>query len=166
MVREALENDIEGIARVWIAAWRWAYASVLPADFIEARCDLGRRMDNARADLSRGRMLVVDEEGVQGFARALVPSSRAGFDAEISGLYVHPDASRKGVGHALVRAMAGEFLHQGCRSMAIQTLRDNAIGRGFYEKIGGDLVGTDEWSGFPCVWYGWDEARLVRLARS
>lgn len=164
IVREATEADAEPIAQAWIAAWRWAYSGILPPDFIEARSDLSRRAENVRADLGRGSILVAEEATVLGFASGRVPAGLAGYDAEIASLYVDPSAARRGVGHALARALARRFVEDGHRSLAIHTLRENRIGRGFYDKIGGRVVSEDEWVGQPCVWYGWDEAALARLA--
>ena len=158
MVREATEDDLEAIARVAVASWRWAFASFLPAGFMDERCDLDRRTAGVRRHWSQGgRFLVADPGGVVGFASEHHPTLLAGFESEVGGLYVHPEAAGRGVGQALVAEMVRGFLARGAGSMAIHTLAENRIGRGFYERLGGRIVATDEWNGFPCVWYGWDE---------
>lgn len=47
--------------------------------------------------------------------------------------------------------------------MAVQVLRDNAIGRRFYEKIGGAVDREDVWFGHPTLWYGWNAAAMAQI---
>ncbi|MEZ0326861.1 MAG: N-acetyltransferase family protein [Fimbriimonas sp.] len=158
--------DLPAIARIAAQAWRWAYVDILPAAFIEERCDLEERVQRMTETWRESRLtlLACDEDGTpQGFVNDQIPCSLSGCDAEIGALYVGPTSARQGVGKLLVKAMAQTFLDKGHRSMAIQTLAENAIGRSFYEKIGGRLAGEGKWYEFPTVWYGWDDLSAVRL---
>ena len=166
VVRAATEGDFEGIARVLVASWAWGFAGVLPPEFIARRGDVAERAEALRKRWSgRDLFLVAEEEGrILGMANELVGPGLPGFDAEILGLYVHPDVARRGIGRSLVREMARGFRAKGHRSLAIHTLAENRIGRGFYEGLGGRVHRSDDWSGFPAVWYVWDAPGLTRLA--
>jgi ribosomal protein S18 acetylase RimI-like enzyme len=156
-IREATHDDAPRIAVIVIASWRHAYRGVLP----DAALD--RDTHDDRVVRIRRRM---DENwptyiaGDIGMARlALVP--RRG-DAELEGLYVHPDGARKGVGRALVRHVATQLYG----ALYLSALRDNVIGRAFYDKLGGRIVEEGTWTydgiAYPTVGYLWDDVASLR----
>ena len=82
-------------------------------------------------------------------------------------IYVLPVAQGKGHARALIRERARELKARRMTSLLIWVLRENAIGRGFYEPMGGwpvrdkpleDVSGAEE---HIEVGYGWmDTAQL------
>ena len=162
-IREATIDDAESIALVLCLAWRWAYSSFLPAEFIEARSQLGPRTKRMRDFLAKPdlTLVAVDAGGnVIGFVNEFLPPYVEGFDAEIGGLYIAPDSARLGIGSALVKAMVDHFCSEGKKTMAIHTLADNPISCNFYEKIGGRRHANDTWNGYPSVWFAWDDLSI------
>ncbi len=162
-IRDATIEDAEGMARASVEAWRFAFARFLPAEFIAKYLNVVARLARIRElwPTEAYRLVAVGPtDQVVGFASEHRPCSLAGFDAEIGGLYVHPSASRSGVGLRLVGEMAGRFVADGRRSMAIHTLADNEIGCAFYEKIRGQNGPDTTWQGFPSKWYIWPDLEL------
>ncbi|MBI5706694.1 MAG: GNAT family N-acetyltransferase [Armatimonadetes bacterium] len=165
-VRQATVADAQAIADISVACWRWAYAHIIRPEHMAA-LEAVRRADRTREKLSRGETIFVAEtdNGVVGFAVLQEPCSWAGADYEVSGLYVHPSAARGGIGRALVARAATYGLKQGHATLGIHTLRDNSIGRAFYERIGGTLVCKDTWTfqgvDYPAVWYLFDDLGIL-----
>jgi ribosomal protein S18 acetylase RimI-like enzyme len=163
-IRPARIEDAEGVAEVVAEAWKWAYRGVLREEQIAPQTDKSARAERFRQwwNPSVAYVVAVNEEGmVLGFAVEGTSPGAPDFDAEIAGLYVHPSEARRGIGLVLVAAMAKIFSERGLRSLCIHTLRDNRIGRGFYEKIGGVVCAEDYWKDIPAVWYGWDDLHAL-----
>ena len=123
-VRAAAPDDADAIAIVQAAAWRSAYADLLPAEVL-ADLDSPAARDQWRTAVSsppspRHRVLVAmsgaDLVGFTAFGPAEDPDLVAMVDAELSALSVRPDRLREGHGSRLVNAAADNlrgdgFLH-------------------------------------------------------
>jgi len=163
-IRPAHPDDSLNIASVAVAGWRQAYADIIPAEHI-ADIDVQARADRIRerwGATSRAALVELEGKGVVGFVTEYLNCRLPGYDVEVGGLYVHPDAGRSGLGKGLMRYAASEwFIPGGARSLAIMTLRDNYIGRSFYESIGGAIVQDAVWSfqdlDYAAVWYGFHD---------
>jgi len=66
-------------------------------------------------------------------------------DAEIHLIYVDPRAQGRGVGRLLMRHAAERLREAGARTIFLWTLRDNRIGRTFYDRLGGSVL-REVWS--------------------
>ena len=142
-VRPAVEADAEAIGAVYVAAWRSAYAGLLPAALLANMSPL-RLARRFRADIAaRGRtVLVAEAEGaVVGFCTANANRRPGLADAEVETLYVLDDHRDAGLGSALLRAAASRLEERGCRNLFLWVLRDNPS-RWFYERLGGRAVRT------------------------
>ena len=84
--------------------------------------------------------------------------------AELSALYVWPEAQGQGVGRRLVQTAAAHLTAMGCSELQIAVLAANEPARRFYEAIGGTVVGEREFDeeGFllPEVVYGWPDIEV------
>jgi GNAT superfamily N-acetyltransferase len=165
VVRQAHLDDAGSIATVHVAAWRCTYHNLLPADFLD-RMSVDELTRRWAAILSQARepIFVAEEEGrVVGFASGGAERERnPDYQAEIYAVYLLPQAQGRGLGRALVGAVASALHAAGHRSLLIWVLRDNLPARGFYEHLGGRIVGEhllDFNAGFsvPEVAYGWDD---------
>ena len=120
-VRAASTGDADAIARVQAAAWRAAYADLLPAALIEDLSSADAR-DQWREAVAtppsaRHRVLVaVAGADVVGFA-AFGPSDDSDLvamvDAELIALCVQPDRVREGHGSRLVNATVDHLREDG-----------------------------------------------------
>ena len=79
-----------------------------------------------------------------------------------------PEHQRKGLGRELIRESARHLARNGMTTLLIWVLRENGIGRGFYERLGGRAVrekpllmpGLGE--GYVEVGYGWLDTAALR----
>jgi ribosomal protein S18 acetylase RimI-like enzyme len=143
MVRPAILEDAEAIARVHVATWRSAYRGLLPDDFLGAlnEANYAERWTRLIGEGS-GRVFVAEEpEGIVGFASGgRERAGEHGFEGELYAIYVLDSAERRGHGRELIRAVAGALRQMHLPDMIVWVLRDNVRARGFYEHLGGNYV--------------------------
>jgi GNAT superfamily N-acetyltransferase len=155
-IREMSESDIEGVARVRIQGWRYAYPGMVPREVLDglsaARFAAGLR--RALPDEPPGRVhLVADGEGVGvvgwshfGPYRPVEelgegkPDEGDGDGAtswgELYAIYVLPEFIGVGIGRALMRATLDGLADGGHEGARLWVLRGNAPSRRFYERAG------------------------------
>lgn len=160
-IRGARPDDTADIARIHVEAWRDAYASLLPPEYLarlDPRIEAARWNRGSRVEST----LVADADGaVVGYA--IVGPARGRREApsgEIYALYVETDWREQGVGRALIDAAFAAFRKRGFTEAVIWCLEGNFAGRGFYERCGGrrlpesrleDVAGMP----LPTVGYRW-----------
>ncbi|RKN07066.1 GNAT family N-acetyltransferase [Streptomyces radicis] len=148
--------DIDGVARTRIEGWRHAYRGLMPQEFLDgmrpelfaARLRAG--LPRAAADLLH-LVAVERDAGVVGWSHSgpYRPDGTAdeaeGTDAqgasgsswgELHALYLRPPFIGHGIGRALMAASTRWLAERGHRGMRLWVLRDNAIGRRFYDRAG------------------------------
>jgi ribosomal protein S18 acetylase RimI-like enzyme len=169
-VRRATVDDAEAIERIRIETWRATYRGLLPDGLIDGlRVNTERRRERLRAQPADEFCFVAEEaDRVAGFA--VGGPERTGdhdYRGEVYAIYVLPADQRKGHGHVLIRECTRELAKRGIRSLLIWVLRENAIGRAFYERIGGRAVREKQLDEFPGaedhveVGYGWKDTRAL-----
>ncbi len=140
-VRLARTSDVDDVARVQVAAWRAAYAGVLPAEVLDALDADEIAWEWGRALLQPGphRLLVaLDSAGGVAGAAAVGPSGDpdAQGAGEISLLVVDPQHWREGHGSRLLQASVDHLVAGGHReAVAWVPLADEAR-RGFLQSAG------------------------------
>lgn len=171
VIRHAKESDALAIAAVHVASWEGSYRGIMPDDEFDKR-PLPVREAQWAESLRKGdrtTLVACDDNGeLTGFACAwLIDRAQYGFDSYLATLYLRPDVKRRGIGRALLIAIAKELAAAGARTMVLRTLRLNTA-REFYERLGARLVPegmalhSDE---FDDVVYAFDDLeRLVDLA--
>jgi ribosomal protein S18 acetylase RimI-like enzyme len=145
-IRDAVEADVEGIAKVHVQGWRESYKNFLTPEAL-AGLSVEERMQMWRGAFThpnpQARLLVAEDEGgeILGFARGGPIRGKGadllGAEAEIFAIYLLDKAKRQGIGRKL---MAGIFEHlaaHGFRSVGLWVLKDNLPARRFYEALGG-----------------------------
>jgi len=165
VIRDATVDDAPAFADIVIACWKQAYRGVVPGEAID-RVTRDDRIARIRRRMDWPTFAAERDGRVVGMMRFAEPPRAC--DAEIDGLYVHPDAGRSGIGRALVRHACTWFAARDRRSLYIATLRDNRIGRPFYDKLGGRLVEAKPWAyegvDYPSVGYVWDDLATLDAA--
>lgn len=176
-MREATPADADAIAGVHVRSWRETYAGLMPQAVLDGlsvdqRAVIWRRR---LADPSVATRVWIAEsgEGLIGFAAAGPQRSPSladqGFDGEIEAVYVLADWQGRGVGGALMHAMAAHLIARGFCAVALWVLDSNAPARRVYERLGGVLCGEQRDDRMETVLveaaYGWSdlaalEARL------
>ncbi|MCA9558339.1 MAG: GNAT family N-acetyltransferase [Myxococcales bacterium] len=174
VLRDATVADAEGIARAQVAAWHATYRGLMPDATLDAFTVEGRT-ERWRANLSApdGDVVtrVAQRDGrVLGFASAGANRiADLDVDGELWALYVDPAHRGEGAGWALFADAARVLRAAGRTSMGLTVLRDNTVGRAFYDRQGGVIaapgrcaVGADD---LPAVLYVWrDLAALTSPA--
>ncbi len=140
-VRPARVADAPAIAAVHVAAWRSAYAGVLPELFL-AKLSAPRQAAHYRSEMMHGHAGIVAVAGghVVGFV-TMGPSRSSLAEGEIETLYVLDDWRERGLGRRLMHAAAQHLAASGCSSAFLWVLRDNPS-RWFYERLRGHQVAS------------------------
>ena len=145
-IRDAVEADVEGIARAHVQGWRQSYKDFLAPEAlaglsVEERVQLWQR---ALAEPEpRARLLVAeaDDGEIVGFIRGGPIRGKGaellGDEAEIFAIYLLDKIKRQGIGRRLMRGVFDHLAAHGLRSVGLWVLRDNLPARRFYESLGG-----------------------------
>ncbi|WP_201862338.1 GNAT family N-acetyltransferase [Microvirga soli] len=151
-IRDAVEADVEGIAKAHVQGWRESYKDFLRPDAlvglsVEERMQMWRR---ALAEPEpRARLLVAETNDgeIVGFIRGGPIRGKGAellaSEAEIFAIYLLDRVKRQGIGRKL---MAGVFHHlaaHNLRSVGLWVLKDNLEARRFYEALGG-IAGPEQ----------------------
>ncbi|MFN8121250.1 MAG: GNAT family N-acetyltransferase [Thermoleophilia bacterium] len=153
VVRAATREDAEGIARVQIDGWRFAYRGLVPRRLLDTM-DLAERTARweqlvaGRHVIPGGRDLVAVRDGeVCGFACVGPVRQQDGYPTDATGelyaLYAAPRSVGTGVGRALMQEGVALLRGDGHAAAVLWVFRGNARARGFYERMGWDLEGAD-----------------------
>lgn len=166
LVRPAVLQDVPGVARVHVDAWRETYQGILPAEFLQNLSYESRQEQWRRAlsdPSSRTRLCVMQEKGgaVGGFV-AVGPErgELEDYDGELYAIYLLQQYQGMGYGRRLFEEGVSALREEGFRSMVLWVLEDN-LTRGFYEHLGGSVVAQKMLPvggvQYSTVAYGWDD---------
>jgi GNAT superfamily N-acetyltransferase len=145
VVREAVPNDADGIARVHVASWQVAYDHIFPAEALarlddtsDRRVAYWRREVEAHVPLSSTLVAESDAE-IVGFVDVR-PSRDEGAEAErtaeLTAIYVAPRAWGLGAGRLLMAEALERLRRLGFEEATLWVLEDNPRARRFYEIAG------------------------------
>ena len=141
-IRRANVSDAEDIAAVHDAAWREAYAGIIPGRELEKM--LVRRGPRWwHTAISRGsRISVVDfDETICGYVS--YGRNRLGempYPGEIFELYLMPEFQGIGFGRRLFEAARQDLRQKDLARMMVWALAENTRAVGFYRHMGGQIV--------------------------
>lgn len=145
-IRDAVEADVEGIAKAHVQGWREAYKDFLTPEAlaglsVEERMQMWQR---ALADPEpRARLLVAeaDDGEIVGFIRGGPIRGKGAellaTEAEIFAIYLLEKVKRQGIGRRLMRGVFDHLAAHGVHSVGLWVLKDNLSARRFYETLGG-----------------------------
>ncbi len=143
-VRPAGAGDGAAVGRIRVAAWRDAYAGIVPDDYL-AGMDPEGEGARAEAAIAMGpgprRLVVAELDGaVAGFAIFTNPDhaeshAKSGRTGELHLIYVDPPAQGRGVGRALLARVFADVAGR-LDALDVWCLADNAPARRFYERSG------------------------------
>lgn len=153
-IRAAHLADAEAIARVHVAAWRWAYDGLMPAGLLQG-LDVAARTKQWQQQLCRDNGTAVfvaeDPDGISGFV-SCGPCRDGEARAEVYALYLLKQSQGTGVGRALWQQATSWLAAQGHEAVQVWVLDTNQLARGFYEAAGLSADGqtkTSQWAGAP-----------------
>jgi ribosomal protein S18 acetylase RimI-like enzyme len=174
-IRAATPADAPAIGRIHVESWRETYRGLLSHNLLNSVSAVVRAaMWRGALEHERPIVLFVAQQAsgdLVGFAGG--GSSRAPslpHDAEVYAIYVLRAAHRRGCGRRLMAALANALHARGFKSLSLWVLEENAGARGFYERLGGTVVGekteVDGGHEFREVAYGWDNLQSLCSAAS
>ena len=148
LIRPATAADARAIAGVHVDAWRNAYPTLLPDDYLAERLSEDRQQTAWRHRLHGARpneTVLVATSGSGTIIGYIVfgRCRRRGMTAmgEIYELYVAPDHQDQGAGRHLLTAAKARMRKAGTGSLAVEVLAGNPA-RFFYERLGAAIGGT------------------------
>jgi hypothetical protein len=163
-IRRARPQDANGMGLAHVAAWRSAYAGILPEAYLANLSALREAAAYQRGIAGRQNghaafVAVVGEEDMPEGTRTPTRTPPGGLvvgfvtggrsrrpqiaEAEVETLYLLDDWREKGIGRRLMRAMAAHLHALHCRNAFVWVLADNPS-RWFYERLGGRIVAQGE----------------------
>ncbi len=179
-IRHARVEDAEAIAAVHVAAWRESYTDLVPAEMlaslsVDERADRWRRIlgepDPAIATVAF--IACVPDGAVMGFGSCGLQRSAelagAGFGGEFQAIYVLRAAQRRGIGRALMGAMARNLADRSLQGGALWVLEGNLPALNFYDMLGGVVVAQREnrrgkGAVLAEIAYGWASVASLAMA--
>jgi GNAT superfamily N-acetyltransferase len=159
-VRKAEAGDAMAIAVVHVRSWQAAYEGLVPQDYLDGLDPVRRRAlwDRVLAEDAwprAGVLVAGDGKRVAGFAHlrpARDEDAGPSLIAEITAIYLVPEAWGIGVGRQLMTTSLDALERAGYRQATLWVLDSNERARRFYEAAGWRPDGTvksDGSLGFP-----------------
>ena len=172
-IRRGVVDDATEASRMHAETWRTSYRGLVPDALLDGltndRWENGWRRGFESMDPTRvvhvaeinGRMV-----GFAGGGRARA-GAPPGYVGEVYAIYVRPEHQRHGIGRVLLKAAAEGLVQRGLVPIVIWTLFNNPASRGFYDSLGGTVIGEkrEPFDGYVLheVAYGWlDPAPLTK----
>lgn len=165
-VRQARQEDANGMARVRVDTWRATYKGIVPDEFLE-NISYQSTADRWKTTFWQERAPGVEAFVAENQQKEIVGIAICGpeqsqdceYQGEVYVLYVLPEYQNQGLGRQLIRACVRhltEYLK--VESLLIWVIAENPY-RKFYESLGGEVVQekTKEIGGkmISEVAYGW-----------
>jgi GNAT superfamily N-acetyltransferase len=151
ILRPATPADSSAMARVSVAAWRAAYAGIMPEVTlvnlsVEERAHRWRERLGDRANPAQN--LVAEQMGAIGGFVSVGPARDPDLDAtrvgELWALYLEPLLWGKGIGRLLFERGVELLRTSGFEAFVLWVLTDNVRARRFYERRGMELDGAEK----------------------
>ncbi len=145
-IRAMLAHDSHAVAMAHTLSWQHAYKGIIAQTFLDS-IDLKKRETNWRSEIEKNdppliRLVCEANLKVVAFAcgldnrtRGLLPDC----DSELWAIYSLPSEIGKGYGKRLLDEFKFKLKSLGKRRFCVWVLKDNSIGRRFYERHGGNL---------------------------
>ena len=163
-IRKAISADAQTIATLHVASWRAAYRGILLDAFLDGPVEPDRQAiwRGRLADPAANQILLVAEQAgaIAGFLCCFADQD-AHWGSYIHNLHVDPAGRGRGIGRALMGALATELDRRASqRSIYLHCLAANAPAARFYERIGGEIAARPDLPEpdgriYPCLLYAW-----------
>jgi ribosomal protein S18 acetylase RimI-like enzyme len=132
-IRQATLIDLQKIAKLHSDSWKDSYSDILPEEFMEKKIDRNLEQHWKAIQIqNEDIVLVAEEESLIGFIAVWCQPS-----VFIDNLHVISLQRSKGVGAALMKAVAKELISKGHKTAFLWVFESNKKAILFYEKLGG-----------------------------
>lgn len=166
MIRLATAEDVRRIAEIQVAAWRAAYAGMMPETYLEGLQVEPREAvwRGACGQVNALLWVQMKEAEVVGFCHLAPSRDEDGQGAaEVTSIYLEPAHWRRGLGRELLAAAMAFAAEHGYSRVTLWVLVENLAARQFYEAMGFRPDGRmkqEHGAGFCFneMRYGWESA--------
>lgn len=169
-VRRMEPSDAPAVARLHAESWRRTYRGVLPDAFLDgdvfAEREAAWRTLLAGAPPGDAGFVAVEGDRIVGLAHADADGD-ATWGTFVTALHVDPDRHGRGIGRALLAAVARDVVRRGGPpTFALTVFAVNTAACAFYARVGGQaverLVAAAPGGGTIDKWrYAWPDARVL-----
>jgi GNAT superfamily N-acetyltransferase len=174
-IRRATADDAAAIGRVQYDTWRSSYRGLVPDALLDGLDPLRWERLAARSlvAVDPARIAHVAELDGEIVGHVSAGRERSGtlpaYPGEIYAIYVRDAHQGQHIGRRLMRAAAADLVARALTPIMLWTLFDNPRSRGFYESLGGLVIGekreTFEGHELHEVGYGWRDPAPLLAAR-
>ena len=172
-IRRATPNDSPGLAKVQVDSYLATYSDIYPAAYL-AHFTYDEQEQDWREwfRLNRYPFFVAITLGeVIGYGLGKPNADEVSpYESELVALHVRKEYQRQGLGRRLISAVSEGFLTQGYESLFLWVLKENPA-CGFYESLGGRLIGEKAWinndyfgTKIDELAYGWLDIRNLLMS--
>ena len=140
-IRIAEVRDAAAIAHVHVQSWRTTYEGIVPQEYLASLSE-AERIPQWQDWLTRDISVFVGEVNgkVVGFAAGgAVREPYEAYDAELYTFYLLKEVQGRGIGKALLGAVAEALIQRGYGSMLVWVLQQNPA-VGFYRNAGAQFL--------------------------
>ncbi|MCA0987343.1 GNAT family N-acetyltransferase [Guptibacillus algicola] len=170
MIREMTTEDLPVLVGIYKETFLASHKGFLPRALLETVTDqtvLDRFHRIFGSEVRRPFCFVkeIDNSAIGFVLGTFALNPPKGYKGEIKMLYVLPEYQQSGVGKQLLQKAVQHFINHNVETMFIGTFKDNTVGRGFYERLDGEVISeqTDVIHGHPLVTvnYGWSSIGTI-----
>ena len=138
-MRKANIADVKKISQIKVLGWQNAYRGIIDNTYLDTLSleeDMAKKMGN----MLNGTLYYVYEENSKILGFVCFGRDEQTVDLfELFAIYVTPECKFNGIGTTMINFVKNEAFISGYTKMHLWCLKDNIIGRNFYEKNGGTL---------------------------
>jgi ribosomal protein S18 acetylase RimI-like enzyme len=127
-IRRATETDLPVVEQLWLA-----FVAEVPEP-VHIVVDTAGELEQVRGIVESGLAFLAEDDG-DPVALALVTRESPTL-AQLTDLYVVPDARRRGIAAALVREVVSQLEDAGVEHLQLEVMSDNAAARSVYQAWG------------------------------
>lgn len=143
-VRNIKKEDIPQVVNIQICGWKSAYKGIIDDNYL-ANMNPNEKIKMREKDYKETRFIVAEiNNEIVGFCRFTDNMEKTPetpeVDCELRALYVKPELKHNGIGKKMFQYAVNEFKNMGKTKMVLWCLKDNALARRFYEKMGGIII--------------------------
>ncbi len=159
-IRRAKNDDLLHIGQINVAVWHTTYRGLIPDQLLD---ELSAEKQAERIEtfinnkeLHSFVLVAENDNDIIGYLIGGKQRGEEDYNAEVYAIYVLQEHQNKGIGLKLIESAVKEFHKMNFTSLIIWGLKENPYRR-FYEKLGGNIVGTKIFHGADLLAYGWDD---------
>jgi ribosomal protein S18 acetylase RimI-like enzyme len=137
-IREAVQEDAEGIAKTHVASWQSAYRGILEDEYLKALKwqDRVAKWQGLIGKKDETIFVALEQDEIVGFVSGGKSEEHG---AELFSIYVLPQFQRRGIGEKLFHAFEGWVRQRGIDTFIVWVAKSSPY-QAFYVKMNGKLT--------------------------